>query len=244
MDQLTGADNFNRMCEDLDAYIKKSYLAEIEQKNAEMAALQSQINPHFLYNTLEAIRMKAICNGDREVGRMLYSMAAMFQSQLKAADIILLAQELHYSKKYMELFEFRYHDKFRWEVNCEERFLQVPVIKFVIQPVLENYFAHGIRLESDTNFIGITVRENGPFMEIDVTDNGRGMGKEQMEAKNAALEADEFDSHKSMGLSNVNRRLRAVYGSECGLLLSPGMDGGLMVTIRFRKEEEEMGDIR
>lgn len=238
------ADNFNRMCEDLDAYIKKSYLAEIEQKNAEMAALQSQINPHFLYNTLEAIRMKAICNGDREVGRMLYSMAAMFQSQLKAADIILLAQELHYSKKYMELFEFRYHDKFRWEVDCEERFLQVPVIKFVIQPVLENYFAHGIRLESDTNFIGITVRENGPFMEIDVTDNGRGMGKEQMEAKNAALEADEFDSHKSMGLSNVNRRLRAVYGPECGLLLSPGMDGGLMVTIRFRKQEEEMGDIR
>ena len=65
-----------------------------------------------------------------------------------------------------------------------------------------------------------------------------------MEAKNAALEADEFDSHKSMGLSNVNRRLRAVYGPECGLLLSPGMDGGLMVTIRFRKEEEEMGDIR
>ena len=206
------ADNFNRMCEDLDAYIKKSYLAEIEQKNAEMAALQSQINPH--------------------------------QSPLKAADLILLAQELHYSKKYRELFEFRYHDHVRWDVNCEERFLQVPVIKFVIQPVLENYFAHGIRLESDTNFIGITVRENGPFMEIDVTDNGRGMGKEQMEAKNVALEADEFDSHKSMGLSNVNRRLRAVYGPECGLLLSPGMDGGLMVTIRFRKQEEEMGDIR
>ena len=135
------ADIFNRMCEDLDAYIKKSYLAEIEQKNAEMAALQSQINPHFLYNTLEAIRMKAICNGDREVGRMLYSMAAMFQSQLKAADVIVLAQELHYSKKYMELFEYRYHDKFRWEVNCEERFLQVPIIKFVVQPVLENYFA-------------------------------------------------------------------------------------------------------
>ncbi len=237
------ADNFNRMCEDLDAYIKKSYLAEIEQKNAEMAALQSQINPHFLYNTLEAIRMKAICNGDREVGRMLYSMAAMFQSQLKAADVIVLAQELHYSKKYMELFEFRYHDKFRWEVNCEERFLQVPIIKFVIQPVLENYFAHGIRLESDTNFVSLTVRENGAFMEIDVTDNGRGMTEEQREAKNEALEADEFDSHKSMGLANVNRRLRAVYGPECGLMLRPGIDGGLTVTIRFRKEEEERGDL-
>ena len=67
--------HFNEMCEKLDLHIQKSYLAEIEQKNAEMAALQSQINPHFLYNTLEAIRMKAICNGDSEVGKMLYSMA-------------------------------------------------------------------------------------------------------------------------------------------------------------------------
>ncbi len=76
-----------------------------------------------------------------------------------------------------------------------------------------------------------------------MTDNGRGMSEEQMRAKNRALEADEFDSHKSMGLANVNRRLRAVYGPECGLLLRPGVQGGLTVTIRFRKEEEEMGDM-
>lgn len=233
------ADSFNKMCQDLDAYIKKSYLAEIEQKNAEMAALQSQINPHFLYNTLEAIRMKAICNGDREVGRMLYSMAAMFQSQLKAADVILLAQELHYSKKYMELFEYRYHEKFRWEVVCDEKWLQTPVIKFIIQPVLENYFAHGIRLESDSNFIRIEAREEEGFMKIIVEDNGRGMTPEEMEAKNRALRADEFDSHKSMGLANVNRRLRAVYGEECGLFLSHGVFGGLRVELRFYREENK-----
>ena len=91
--------HFNEMCEKLDLHIQKSYLAEIDQKNAEMSALQSQINPHFLYNTLEAIRMKAICNGDSEVGKMLYSMAVTFRSQLKEADIITLAQELHYCKK-------------------------------------------------------------------------------------------------------------------------------------------------
>ena len=74
------AANFNNMCEELTLYIQKSYLAEIERKNAQMQALQSQINPHFLYNTLEAIRMKAICNGDREVGKMLYSMVGLFRS--------------------------------------------------------------------------------------------------------------------------------------------------------------------
>ncbi len=232
------ADSFNLMCQDLDRYIQKSYLAEIEQKNAEMAALQSQINPHFLYNTLEAIRMKAICNGDREVGRMLYSMAAMFQSQLKEADVIALAQELHYAKKYMELFEYRYHDKFSWEVDCEEEFLQVPIIKFVIQPVLENYFAHGIRLEADDNRICIRVCSDGAdYIRVEITDNGRGMTEDEMAEKNAALSAGELDVHKSMGLSNVNRRLRAVYGQTCGLRLDKNVAGGMTVTLKILREE-------
>lgn len=229
------ADSFNRMCTDLDLWIKKSYLAEIEQKNAEMAALQSQINPHFLYNTLEAIRMKAITNGDREVGRMLYSMAALFQSQLKADDIIMLAQELHYSKKYMELFEYRYHDKFRWEVVCDEKYLQMQVIKFVIQPLLENYFAHGIRLESDSNIIRVRVMEEEGFMLIIVEDNGRGMPEEERKRKNELLRTDVFDSHGSMGMANVNRRLRAVYGDDCGLFLEESEWKGLKITLRFKK---------
>lgn len=182
--------------------------------------------------------MKAICNGDREVGRMLYSMAALFQSQLKADDVILLAQELHYSKKYMELFEYRYNGKFRWDMECDEKLLQVPVIKFVIQPVLENYFAHGIRLESDSNYIRVEVREAGDFMLVVIEDNGRGMPAEEMETRNAALRADEFDSHKSMGLANVNRRLRAVYGEECGLTLSESIWKGLKVTLRFKNTKE------
>ena len=140
------ASHFNEMCEKLDLHIQKSYLAEIEQKNAEMAALQSQINPHFLYNTLEAIRMKAICNGDSEVGKMLYSMAVTFRSQLKEADIIKYAQELHYCKKYLELFEYRYPNQFKSSVDCPLEYMQVPIIKFVLQPIIENYFIHGIRM--------------------------------------------------------------------------------------------------
>lgn len=117
--------HFNEMCEKLDLHIQKSYLAEIDQKNAEMSALQSQINPHFLYNTLEAIRMKAICNGDSEVGKMLYSMAVTFRSQLKEADIITLAQELHYCKKYLELFEYRYPSQFKSSVDCPLEYMQI-----------------------------------------------------------------------------------------------------------------------
>ena len=108
------AGRFNKMCEDLQTYIEKSYLAEIEAKNAELEALQSQINPHFLYNTLEAIRMRAICNGDREVGKMLYSMSVLFRSQLKEADWITIGQELDYCKQYLGLFEVRYQGNFKY----------------------------------------------------------------------------------------------------------------------------------
>ena len=77
-----------------------------------MVALQSQINPHFLYNTLESIRMKAICNGDKEVGKMLYILAFLFRSQLKEKNVILIKSELEYCKKYLEIFKFRYDEKF------------------------------------------------------------------------------------------------------------------------------------
>ena len=228
---------FNEMCINLEEHINKRYLAEIEQKNAEMAALQNQINPHFLYNTLEAVRMKAICNGDREVGKMLYSLAVTFRAQLKEADVITLAQELHYSKKYMELFEFRYPGQFETILECPEEYLQIPVIKFVLQPIIENYFIHGIRMKEKDNFIRISV-ERGKEVRIVVEDNGNGMEEKVLAAKNRELEEDFMETRASIGVANVNRRLKAVYGKEYGIHMEARPGGGLRVILRFQPQEE------
>ena len=232
------ASHFNEMCEKLDLHIQKSYLAEIEQKNAEMAALQSQINPHFLYNTLEAIRMKAICNGDSEVGKMLYSMAVTFRSQLKEADIITLAQELHYCKKYLELFEYRYPNQFKSSVDCPLEYMQVPSIKFVLQPIIENYFIHGIRMRDNDNFIRIMVEKKEDDYEIIVEDNGRGMSEEDIREKNRQLIENVMEKNKSIGISNVNRRVKAVYGNTYGVRMEQVVTGGLRVLLRFKPEED------
>lgn len=235
---------FNEMCVRLDDHIRKRYLAEIEQQNAEMAALQSQINPHFLYNTLEAIRMKAICNGDREVGKMLYSLAVTFRAQIKEADVITLAQELHYSRKYIELFEYRYPGQFQTVVECPEEYLKTPVIKFVLQPIIENYFIHGIRMKEKDNFIRISVEKEETF-RIVVEDNGNGMTKEELAAKNRELEEDIMEKQASIGVANVNRRLKAVYGKEYGIHMEAGTGGGLRVILRFQPGEtpgEELPD--
>ena len=235
------ADNFNGMCEKLELYIEKSYLAEIESKNAQMQALQSQINPHFLYNTLEAIRMKAIVNGDKEVGKMLYSMVVLFRSQLKEADVITLGQELDYCKQYLELFEYRYQGCFKSEVECPVELLPMPVIKFVLQPIIENYFVHGIERDRQDNLIHIWAECKGDTLYLYVEDNGRGMKEEELTQKNKELrEAIRTQkTNESIGIHNVNRRIKATCGEECGISLRAAGPKGLLVILKIRIREGE-----
>jgi two-component system sensor histidine kinase YesM len=231
------AENFNDMCKNLDSYIQKSYIAEIEQKNAQMSALQSQINPHFLYNTLEAIRMKAISNGDKEVGKMLYGLAVVFRSQIKDSNIINLAKEIYYCKKYLEIFEFRYQDNFRYELDCPDEYALIPVIKFIIQPIIENYFAHGIRLEDNDNCLILQVSEAEGDLIIQIKDNGRGMTQEQID--NKLKELDEKSTPEgSMGVLNVHRRMIAAYGNAYGVFLEQNLPRGLCVTLKLPIKEE------
>lgn len=230
--------HFNEMCVKLDRYIQKSYLAEIEQKNAELEVMQNQINPHFLYNTLESIRMKAICNGDKDVAKMLYSMAVIYRSQLKESDVITVVQELHYCKKYLELFEFRFHGKFTSTVICPEEYMNYPIIKFILQPVIENYFIHGIRAESEGNEICILVESDEDVLVISVIDNGRGMSEEEINTKNKELIENEIDIKKSIGLFNVNGRLKAVYGEGYGVQLKRSKSGGMHIILRVGMGEE------
>ena len=237
LDMIAG--NFNEMCGKLELYIQKSYLAEIETKNAQIQALQSQINPHFLYNTLEAIRMKAICNGDREVGKMLYSMVALFRSQLKEADIITLGQELDYCKQYMELFEYRYQGCFLSEVECPVELLALPVPKFILQPVVENYFIHGIERDRKDNHLLIYAERQGEKLCIYVEDNGCGMDEEKIREKNRELREDDYGDKqkKSIGIGNVNRRIKAVYGDAYGIFIQKAEPKGLQVILTIRIEE-------
>lgn len=237
LDMISG--NFNEMCRKLDDYIQKSYLAEIEKKNAQLQALQSQINPHFLYNTLEAIRMKAICNGDKDVGKMLYSMSVLFRSQLKDADWIPIRQELDYCRQYLELFEYRYNGIFTYQIDCPEELLEQKVIKFILQPIVENYFVHGIRRQDQDNEISIRVRRAEKGIVFQIIDNGTGMETAQMEQKNRELRQNEYRKTQSVGIENVNRRIKAVYGNGYGIILEHARGGGLSMTVMVGMEKEK-----
>lgn len=226
------SENFNDMCRDLNKYIEKSYLAELDQKKAEMIALQNQINPHFLYNTLECIRMTAICNGDKEVGKMLYTLAFLFRKQVKDKDVITISDELEYCTKYIEIFKFRYDEKFNFKINCDESLLDKEIIKFTLQPIIENYFVHGIRLDDFDNCLEINIIKDGTDIIIMVKDNGNGTTKERINSINNSLKNRDYEG-KSIGITNAHERIVIAYGDDYGIGLELNNGRGVMVVIKL-----------
>lgn len=226
------AENFNYMCKDLNKYIDKIYKAELEQKKCEMLALQSQINPHFLYNTLESIRMKAICNGDKEVGKMLYTLSFLFRKQLKEKNIISIENELDYCRKYIEIFQFRYYDSFQFFIECDEEVKQMQIIKFALQPLVENYFIHGIRLEDEDNILKIIVSKEDDDIIIKIIDNGKGIDDVKLCLLNENIKNRKYEGD-SIGIINVNERIVLEYGKTYGVRLFKTEDKENIVMVKI-----------
>jgi two-component system sensor histidine kinase YesM len=207
--------SFNDMSSKLEEYIDKVYKAEISEKIAEINALQSQINPHFLYNTLESIRMKAISNGDREVGKMLYLLSVLFRNMVKGASRVTLAQEMEYCRMYLELFKFRFAGVFDYRINVEEKLMNYEIIKFLIQPIIENYIIHGMNIDSNDNLLTISVDRVGDDLKIEIQDNGNGIEDAELQRINSNLR--DGISNDSIGLVNVHNRIRLAYGENYGI---------------------------
>lgn len=232
------AENFNSMCKELNTHIEKSYMAEIKRKKAELNALQSQINPHFLYNTLEGIRMKAVCNGDKEVGKMLYSLAFLFRSQIKDNEKIYIKNEIEYCKKYIEIFKFRYEEVFEFNINCEAEIKEKEIIKFSLQPLIENYFVHGIRLDKKDNYLEINIFKKDKEIIIEIIDNGKGISKERIGEINKCLKENQAIG-KSIGISNANERIKIAYGEMYGIEIKRREEQGVKVIVNIPCREVE-----
>ena len=115
--------------------------------------------------------------------------------------------------------------------------LQCPIIKFVLQPLIENYFIHGIRMEASDNQVKIWVEKKEERLLIHLEDNGRGMTEKEIQEKNELLKKNVYEKQSSIGLSNVNRRVKAVYGPEYGVYIKQSQSGGVCVTLEIRYEE-------
>jgi two-component system, sensor histidine kinase YesM len=243
--------NINIMCTQLSEYIKNEYVsglrqkdAQLRKKEAQLYALQSQVNPHFLYNSLEIIRMKALKTGDSDLGRMIYLLSDMYRSIIKDELIVSLENELNYSKKMLEFYNIRYENRLELIYSFEKEILGFAVIKHLIQPIIENVLVHGINYDIAVNIIEIKGFMSNGDIVITVTDNGPGIESTTLAQIQKGLE-DQVEYRKdSIGIANVNSRIKLTYGDQYGITIESLIGHGTVVTLKFStKSKKELLDI-
>lgn len=227
---------FNDMCDRIELYIDKMYTSELKQKHAELVALQSQIQPHFLYNTLESIRMKAYSMGAKDVGKMIYSLSVMFKSMVKKRTIVTLGEEIEMCSLYLELFQIRYEGRLQVDIHVDEDVVECSILKLLVQPIIENYTIHGFRSLEDNNCISLYVVRNEGVISIIVTDNGRGISRAKLDEINTMLAKSSQatdKSNQSIGLINVHERIQMTYGDQYGITIQSEEGIGTKVVIEI-----------
>ncbi|WP_241674816.1 cache domain-containing sensor histidine kinase [Paenibacillus luteus] len=229
--------SFNDMLDELTRHIDRVYKAEIKQKHTELAALQARVNPHFLYNTLEVIRMRAVSQGARDVGEMIYSLSVLFKSFVQPKGENTLKDELETSRLYLELFRIRYKDKLSYEITCDESLAGRKIMRMALQPIIENYVVHGLQPKREDNRITITTLQLDGRVRIQAEDNGIGIEPERLESIREAMDSLE-ETGESFGLRSVHERLKLLYGTDYGLVIESTPGVGTMVTLEFPDIEE------
>ncbi len=224
-----------------DAYKSKiqSESFKLNQVEAEFKALASQINPHFLYNTLETIRMKAYCNDDKETANLVKKLGKFMRRCLEVKDgMVTLGSELEFTKSYLELQAARFGDRVSYSIYCEVK-QSYKILPLIIQPIVENAFVHGIEGEKSNGRIDIKIFYRGKNVLIEVTDNGQGIPPDKFGELLAKLEKNDTSSGKSIGLTNVNKRIKMYHGEQYGLTAETSLGRGTTIRIVLPREVDE-----
>lgn len=223
--------NINTMLDELNNYIEQFYLLTMKQQQAELKALQAQINPHFLFNTLEAIRMVAVLEGSKTSSKMIVHLAKLFRYSLESKDIVPFYTEIEYVKQYLTLMQFKHPDKLKIQFHIPDELEHTPVQKLILQPIIENYFVHGFKKDRADNELIIYAENRGEKIEICIEDNGKGMSEEELANIVHHINCEEGDEMKSIGLRNIHQRLKVKYGEQYGLSLESTKNTGTKVTL-------------
>jgi len=195
---------FNEMCDKLQENIEREYISEIKKKNAELGSLQAGINPHFLYNTLEVIRVRAIDEGNEDVGKMIVNLANLYRVIVKDCTFIPIRNEINICDIYMDIFSFRYENFLEYQMDIDPRIMEFGIPKNLLQPIIENYFVHGIKDECYDNRFEM----KGSLIDRDICfifeDNGRGIGKGQLDEAQKNIQAVKPEAESGYGLLNIH----------------------------------------
>lgn len=237
------AETTNDMLDRLEKNIHDIYQLELSQKDANMRALQAQINPHFMYNTLEFLRMYAVMQSQDELADIIYEFSSLLRNNISDERETTLKQELEFCRKYSYLCMVRYPKSIAYGFKIEPELEEMRIPKFTLQPLVENYFAHGIDHRRTDNVISIKILKGEGFVEILVVDNGRGMPAEKLAALQEKLAQRSFEheasysgERQSIGIVNVHERFVLYFGDRYQISVESAEQEGVRYRITIQDE--------
>lgn len=233
-------DGFNDMNENINYLFNEVYSIKYQKKEAELKALQAQITPHFLYNTLNSIRCMALIQKDHVVSNMLDNLIELLRATAGTKEIfITLEEEIKQVKNYVEILNFRYNNAFIMEYTMDAKLEDCIIPKLIIQPLVENSIQHGIDLPSKKGKITVHAYEENENLMIEVLDNGKGISEEEIEKILSRTSTSK--SFNGIGVQNVDERVQLYYGQVYGLSYHKGINGGTkaLITLPLNKEVPE-----
>lgn len=224
---------FNSMMEEILVLMDQVKMEQHQIEQIRFNALQSQIQPHFLYNTLECIHWQAMVDGNEEISTLVKALAKYYRICLSGGhDVIPLKMELEHVRNYLIIQNMRYDDIIGSEFDVEEAASDVMIPKLTLQPLVENSIYHGIKVkEGKTGSLFLKVRKRSSDVLITLADTGTGMSQQQIDEMNQHL--SEYDDSFGYGVRNVNKRIELLYGEEFGLYYLRNESGGVTVEIRL-----------
>jgi two-component system sensor histidine kinase YesM len=229
------ADGYNAMIGEIGKLLISVRETERLLADSELKMLKAQINPHFLYNTLDSIHWLAAMNDQQEISTMVKALADFYRICLGSAhERIRLADELKHASSYLTIQKIRYSDVVESTVEADPEDMELLVPSMILQPLIENAIYHGLKGGQHRGTIQIREYRAGGDLYLEVRDDGRGMSDEDIDAMNLSLAAEGREGH---GAGNVHRRIELICGREYGLRYSKNADGGLCVTARLPIQE-------
>lgn len=241
------AEGFNQMASQLKDYIEKVYGAEISQREAELKAIKSQIKPHYLYNTLDVIRMTAVTNDDFQTADMIESLARQLRYLIgESGDKVSLMEELANVKDYFMLMKIRYEDRIRMTVSVPASLYDASVLKLCLQPIVENAVSHGLKMKKEEGTINVSAKVLEGTLEITVMDNGVGIESAELERIQSQLSQPDGIGRKTedlgVGLLSVHQRIRKNYGMQYGIQILSTSGTGTIVIVTMPYERRGDSD--
>jgi two-component system sensor histidine kinase YesM len=227
--------SFNSMCRKLDEYIRIAYISHLKMKTSELTALQAQINPHFMFNTLESIRLTALTNNDAKTAKMVHILGNLFRWNIRTKEMIIsVTDELEYLLSYVELQKIRYADRFRLMLMVDPGVRRLGIPKLLLQPLVENAIHHGISGRPGGETILIEGRRDGNTVNIAVEDHGAGIPHDKLAELRRAIDIENDVGDEDLyniGLRNVHQRIRLLFGEPFGLELTSTVEEITIVTL-------------